>query len=104
MAKTESTPPAFDDAVKRSPDLTIKQYKIILEVIAGRMSTLHKIIILAQGSDGIARAVQLDAAEAMACHIGSLVDDTTGGDICGDSNYWNYGQSFATAGKEEQHG
>lgn len=101
--KGEMTP-AKD--VTESASLTAEQYRLILEVIAGRMATLHQLIIQANAvtNDEFLRGVCGDSAEALANYLGAMADEALGGEIIGDANHWNYGPNFATAGKEAHHG
>lgn len=81
--------------------LTVAQFETVLEVIAGRTATLHRLVMLSNDpcQDEFVRDVCGDAAEALATAIGAMADDAVGGQIIGNANRWHYGPNFADAGK-----
>lgn len=103
MANSKSTPAPSANVVMHSPDLTVEQYKTVLETIASTADTLSNLLIMLQ--QGSVRDWQdvtvINAAQHIACRIGAMSDTAVNprGEVVGDANHWNYGPNFATAGK-----
>lgn len=79
--------------------LTHAQQRLALETIAGRMNTLHGLLMLLQSNelDDWATGTILDAAQSMAEAVGAMADDAAGGSVVGDVRRWLYGPLFAGA-------
>ncbi|MFT4266913.1 MAG: hypothetical protein QM586_06800 [Xenophilus sp.] len=84
---------------------TVAQYRSVLEHIATRAGVLHQLLLLMQRGfeggdmDRYNVSVVLDAAEALACTIGAVADDASGGGVRGTAEEWHCGASFAERGK-----
>ena len=75
------------------------QKDTVLEVIATRASTLHKLLMMIQTEENKWEAgVLVEAAQALAETIGAMADDATGGGIYGDVRQWFYGPLFNDGG------
>lgn len=83
------------------PGLTPEQYRLVLEVITGRMGTLHELLMLAMQETHIPAAAysMLAAAEFMAETVGAMADDAVGGEVLGRADRWRYGPGFAAKAK-----
>ena len=81
----------------QSSALTPAQQALALEVIAGRMNTLNRLLMALQTNnlDACEEGTLVDAAQFMAQAVGALADDAVGGGVCGDMRYWFYGAAFA---------
>ncbi len=80
--------------------LSEAQARTVLETIATRMVTLHKLTMLAkQLDDDWASSVAAEAAEALTASIGAMADVAAGARVLGDANRWHYGPLFADEGK-----
>ena len=81
--------------------LTAAQLHVVLDVIAGRMHALNRLLMLAQeqGRDSEELSTLLDAAQSMAAMVGGMADDAGGGDVVGDMRHWVYGPSFTQLGR-----
>lgn len=91
--------------MREKPNYTPEQYRDILETIAGRMSTLHHLIMQVQGHhEEYIKDICLDAAQVIAVDVGALADSAVGGSIIGGPEYWHYGPNFEHRGKEVSHG
>jgi len=77
------------------PGLTPEQYRCVLEVIAMRMATIHRLLMMLQEGDvPVAARVLLDAAELAAETVGSMADSAVDGCILGSPDRWHYGPDF----------
>lgn len=76
------------------------QLQTALEVTAGQIATLDQMLTFLQcrGEDDAAPMV-LDSAQALASHIGGMVDTLCGEEILGGMERWQFGPSFADDGK-----
>ena len=86
---------------KSTPELTGEQYRLVLETIASRCDTLNHLLIQTQSLDASAAEQMIEAAQALATYIGSMADNAAhlGGEVVGNHDRWNYGRTFAVAGK-----
>lgn len=77
--------------------LTPTQYVAVLETIAGRSDTLHRLLMLVQQGEelGHEASVLIDAAESLCASIGAMADSASGAGVIGDHDRWNYGPNFA---------
>lgn len=91
---------------KHDTALTIAQYKIVLERIAGCSAALESVLAQAIENDGQEAANLIDAGKMLATYIGGMADNAArpGGALVGGYDQWNYGKRFAAAGKEASHG
>jgi len=91
---------------KQDAALTIEQYKIVLERIAGCSAALESVLAQAIENDGQEVANLIDAGKMLAVYIGGMADNAVrpGGALIGDYDRWNYGKRYAEAGKEVGHG
>lgn len=89
---------------EKNTDLTIEQYKMVLETAAGKLATLEQVLNRASISEEADLRHHLEVAETITAYIGGMVDSAVGGEMIGDADYWNYGPAFAAAGKEPSHG
>ena len=92
---------------KQNTDLTIEQYKIVLERIAGCSAALEALLAQTIDEDTSQEVANLiDAGKMLSTYIGGMADNAArpGGAIIGNHDRWNYGARFATAGKEASHG
>ena len=79
-----------------SNTLTPAQHRVVLEVIAGRMNSLNRLLLLAQTrGDNWEAETLLDVAQFMTEAVGAMADDAIGGEIIGDMRRWFYGPVFA---------
>ena len=78
------------------PGLTLKQCICVLETIAGRMATLHELLLLAMQETDIPGDAysMLAAAEFMAEAVGAMADGAVGGSVLGSADRWRYGPNF----------
>lgn len=80
--------------------ITHQQLVSVCEVAAGNLATLDQLLMLAQRSDeAFDTSVIIDAAHAIARHVGGMVDTAAGESILGGHNRWNFGPLFAELGK-----
>lgn len=92
---------------KQDTDLTIEQYKIVLERIASCCVALESVLARAIDEDTSQEIASLiDAGKMLSTYIGGMADNAArpGGAIIGNHERWNYGPAFAIAGKGVQHG
>lgn len=85
--------PPIDDR-----QLTQRQYRTVLEVIATRSHTLNTLLMQLQQRGGVtdwADAAVLDAAQQLTEVLGGMADDALGGEVHGDMRNWLYGPNFA---------
>jgi hypothetical protein len=75
----------------------------VLEVIAGRMDCLNRVLMVLQASrlDEWEKKALVDASQFMAEAVGAMADDAIGGDILGDTRRWFYGPLFADCAAKE---
>ena len=86
---------------------TLEQHDAILAVIAGRLDSVNRLLMLAEGrarSEEYERDVLLEAAQFLTCSIGALADDASSIGVAGDLYCWHCGPNFADMGKEANHG
>lgn len=77
------------------PGLTLEQFTCVLETIAGRMGTLHRLLMELQEKDIPHSASNLlDAAEFIAETVGAMADSAVDGSILGNADRWHYGPHF----------
>lgn len=94
--------PMVQSVPTKSDGLTAEQLTLVLETIAGRVNTLRELIMVVNNPPAAgehARQTCAEAAELLAVSIGAMADEAVGGWICGNANSWNYGPTFAAAGK-----
>lgn len=91
---------ASNSTAATTPGFTHAQLKAVLEFVAGTAHTLNNILMMAQTCEEQWECSRLvDAAQALAQHIGSAADMATGNMVIGDFARWNYGPIFADLGK-----
>lgn len=82
-----------------SGDLTVRQYKIVLERVAGHAYDLHgllnKTCFLGAAEADIA---MLKAAELLSGFLAGMADAAIGGEVCGGHEGMQYGNSFLNGG------
>lgn len=82
-----------------SGDLTVRQYKIVLERVAGHAYDLHgllnKTCFLGAAESDIA---MLKAAELLSGFLAGMADAAIGGEVCGGHEGMQYGNSFLNGG------
>lgn len=73
----------------------------VLEHLAGRASTLSRLLMCVQSQATLEWevTVMVDAAQTMANDIGATADRMSGSMICGDIDHWTFGPNFAALGK-----
>lgn len=87
--------------------LTVEQYKIVLERIAGCSAALETVLAKAIDEDTSQEVANLiDAGKMLSTYIGGMADNAVrpGGAIIGGHDRWNFGPNFTTAGKGVSHG
>ena len=78
----------------------VQQLRSVLSAVAGVAVTLDQVLMNAQASEeGWDTAVLIDAAQALARHLGGMADSAVGGVVLGSHDRWNYGPNFAQEGK-----
>ncbi|WP_295379624.1 hypothetical protein [uncultured Pseudacidovorax sp.] len=103
----KATPP--DQSGGRGPlmperkPLNAEQLRAVLQGIAGKADVLMKLLTaIEQGtSDEEDEGLMLLAASMLACTIGGLADDASGGECVGDYEHWEYGATFANLGAKD---
>lgn len=97
---SNSTATGDERTAATTPGYTHAQLKAVLEFVAGTAHTLNNILMMAQTCEEQWECSRLvDAAQALAQHIGSAADMATGNMVIGDFARWNYGPIFADLGK-----
>lgn len=98
--------PAPHTSATKSVQLSIAQYRQVLETIAGHMQTLSQLVMLSNDptQEDFVRDACGSAADALALQVGAMADVPTGGQVIGDFAHWSYGPNFKGLGKEASHG
>ncbi len=103
--ETSPAGPTSDEVVKadRKPkpmtrELNAQQLRIVLECIAGKADVVTRLLTAVERgtSEEEDEALMLSAASMLACSIGAMADDASGGNCLGDYFRWEYGPLFAT--------
>ena len=70
---------------------------MVLECIAGKADVLTKLLNAVERgtAEEEDEHLMLSAASLLACSIGGLADDASGGNCLGDYTRWEYGPLFA---------
>ncbi|WP_304305869.1 hypothetical protein [Pseudacidovorax intermedius] len=105
IAKTapSSQPAGRSPLMPERKPLNAEQLRAVLQGIAGKADVLRKLLTaIEQGtSDEEDQYLMLFAASMLACTIGGLADDASGGECVGDYERWEYGPTFATLGAQD---
>lgn len=76
-----------------------KQLQMFLTEIAGQLSSLNDILVMAQcAEEDQERERLVNAAQVMAQSIGCVADHASGAGVIGDVGRWHCGPGFAQAG------
>ncbi len=75
---------------------TVEQLQDVLELIAGHMATMRRLLIMLQGHDCPVEftADVLSSLEMLARTAGGAADEFSGANILGDRDYWTFGANF----------